>query len=243
MRFGCPDEIVTDRGANFMGKFLDYYLGRLKAKHNLTSAFHPRSNGKVERTNGILKSMLRKYVHGEIHRWDDFLDTALFACRIRKHRTTQMSPFFMVYGQDPKLPGDPLRPLITADEPQDDPQAHDREKDKAQWDLLTKKQVYSVWRLCLVDENKLIERNNQLRDICKLHSMNGEAYKSWVHTDRLRPIHINKADGNPDTWYDPTATRARWRQLTDAANTIASVLVGRPRFSGGYCRRSCDHVT
>ncbi|KAJ8651750.1 hypothetical protein O0I10_012677 [Lichtheimia ornata] len=61
MRFGCPDEIVTDRGANFTGKFLDYYLGRLKAKHNLTSAFHPRSNGKVERTNGILKSMLRKY--------------------------------------------------------------------------------------------------------------------------------------------------------------------------------------
>lgn len=261
MRFGCPDEIVTDRGANFMGKFLDYYLGRLKAKHNLTSAFHPRSNGKVERTNGILKSMLRKYVHGEIHRWDDFLDTALFACRIRKHRTTQMSPFFMVYGQDPKLPGDPLRPLITADEPQDDPQAHvssrlptlrslrdaraqaitrmqkDREKDKAQWDLLTKKQVYSVGDFVLLrHENKfgleynwrgpykIVERNLDT-DIYKLHSMNGEAYKSWVHTDRLRPIHINKADGNPDTWYDPTATRARWRQLTDAANTIASVLV------------------
>ncbi|CEG76670.1 hypothetical protein RMATCC62417_11531 [Rhizopus microsporus] len=29
--------------------------------------------------------MLRKYVHGAIHIWDQFVDAALFAARVRKH--------------------------------------------------------------------------------------------------------------------------------------------------------------
>lgn len=99
--FGCPAEIVTDRGPNFMSKVLSLYLGRIKTHHQLTSAFHPRSNGKCERKNGILKQMLRKYVKGNISSWDTYLKTAVFACRIRKHRTTGISPFFMVYGQEP----------------------------------------------------------------------------------------------------------------------------------------------
>ncbi|KAG2190783.1 hypothetical protein INT47_012934, partial [Mucor saturninus] len=121
MRFGCPDEILTDRGANFMSKILLHYTDQIKVHHKFTSAFHPRTNGKCERLNGILKQMLRKYVHGAIHRWDEYLDTALLACRIRKHRTTGFSPFFLTYGREPRLPGDPLRPFMSADLP-DDPQ-------------------------------------------------------------------------------------------------------------------------
>ena len=98
MRFSCPTEIYTDHGANFMSKVLAHYLGRLKVNYVFTSAFHPRTNGKAERTNGILKQMIRKYVQGRIHEWDKFVDAALFACRVRKHRTTGFSPFFLVYG-------------------------------------------------------------------------------------------------------------------------------------------------
>ena len=65
--FSCPAKICTDRGANFMSSILANYLGRLKTNHVLTSAFHPRTNGKAERTNSILKQMLRRYAHGKIH--------------------------------------------------------------------------------------------------------------------------------------------------------------------------------
>lgn len=106
MRFGWPGEITTDRGPNFMSNVLSHYLGKLKVHHLPTSAFHPRSNSKAERTNGILKSMLRKYVKGTVTRWDDYLNTALFACRIRNHRTTKVSPFYVVYGQHPRVPGE-----------------------------------------------------------------------------------------------------------------------------------------
>lgn len=64
--------------------------------------------------------MLRKYTNGAFHIWDEYLHTALFACRIRTHATSGYSPFKMVYGQDPVLPGDPLSPYIS-DYPLKDP--------------------------------------------------------------------------------------------------------------------------
>ena len=113
MRFGCPSEIITDRGANFTSGLVAAYTKRVGINHKLTSAFHPRTNSKVERYNGIIKQMLRKYVNGAIHRWDDFVNAALWASRIRIHSTTGFSPFYLVYGREPRLPGDVLRPYIT----------------------------------------------------------------------------------------------------------------------------------
>jgi hypothetical protein len=112
LKFGCPAEIVTDRGANFCSGLVRKYMTRLQTEHKLTSAFHPRSNSKVERFNGVLKSILRKYVNGAIHRWDDFLNAALWACRIRVHSTTGYSPFYLTYGREPRIPGDTMLPYI-----------------------------------------------------------------------------------------------------------------------------------
>jgi hypothetical protein len=112
MNFGAPSEIVTDRGANFTSGLVQEYLKRVGTHHKLTSAYHPRSNAKAERFNGVTKQMLRKYTNGALHRWDDFVNTALFACRIRVHSTTKFSPFYLTYGREPRLPGDPLQPYI-----------------------------------------------------------------------------------------------------------------------------------
>jgi hypothetical protein len=180
MQFGCPHEIVTDRGSSFMSKVLATYLARVKLHHVFTSAFHPRSNGKCERTNGILKQMLRKYVNGAIYHWDQYLDTALFACRIRKHRTTGTSPFYLVHGQEPVLPGDPLRPFVVRDSLDDDARTlkdhrlpslrqlrearaqattrmnRDRAADKRRWDFHTEHRVYKTGDHVLMrHENKL----------------------------------------------------------------------------------------
>ena len=46
MKHGCPAEILTDRGANFMAKTLNHYIRKQNVKHLLTSAYHPRTNGK-----------------------------------------------------------------------------------------------------------------------------------------------------------------------------------------------------
>jgi hypothetical protein len=161
MKFSCPTEIVTDRGANFMAKIVNQYIKKIKSNHVLTSAFHPRTNSKCERLNQTFKHMLTKYVKGEVTSWDEFLETALFSCRVRKHATTGFSPYYMTYGVDPILPGDSLRPFmdpLTEEDPEliaEDALTHLRylrenrflagdrmklqaEKDKARWDAAMK---------------------------------------------------------------------------------------------------------
>lgn len=112
-QFGCPGEIVSDRGAAFRDVSLKTYTESMGIRHNLTSAYHPRSNGVTERFNGLLGKMLCKYVAKESrNNWEEYLERSLLACRIRAHRATGFSPFFLVYGQNPKIPGDELLPSM-----------------------------------------------------------------------------------------------------------------------------------
>lgn len=112
IQYGCPKEIVTDRGANFMAKTLARYLELQDIRHLRTSAFHPRTNGKTERYNGLLGTTLTKLVEPFKTKWDEFLPQALFATRIRIHNVTKRSPFSLVYGFDPRIPGDTTPPHL-----------------------------------------------------------------------------------------------------------------------------------
>lgn len=38
------------------------------------------------------------------HKWDQFLNQALFTCRIRTHAITKQNTFYLVYGRHPNLP-------------------------------------------------------------------------------------------------------------------------------------------
>lgn len=112
LRFGCPAEILTDRGTNFLSDMAEDYLRTLRIKHLKTSAYHPRTNGAVERFNGLYGRMLTRFTYSNVRSWDQFVDQALFACRVRTHKATGKSPFFMVYGKESKIPGDTLKPLL-----------------------------------------------------------------------------------------------------------------------------------
>jgi hypothetical protein len=112
MHYGAPQEIFTDGGKNLWGGVVQAYLKRIKTIHKGTSPYHPRTNGKVESLNGLIGSMLTKYLLGKPTKmWDLYLDQALFACRVRTHSTTQTSPYQLVYGQHPHLAGDDNYPL------------------------------------------------------------------------------------------------------------------------------------
>jgi len=112
IHYGCPNEIVTDRGANFLAKTLKRYLNIMGVNHLKTSAFHPRTNGKTERYNGILNNILSKLTGLEKNKWDEFLPQALWVTRIRPHATHGKSPYELVYGIAPTLPGDPTPPFL-----------------------------------------------------------------------------------------------------------------------------------
>ena len=57
--------------------------------------------------------MLTKYTNGQLSKWDEYLDQAVFACRIRNHIATKKSPFYLVYGCQPRIPGDTTQPKLS----------------------------------------------------------------------------------------------------------------------------------
>lgn len=112
MHYGAPQEIFSDGGKNLWSGVVQALLKRIGTTHKGSSPYHPRTNGKVERLNGILEDMISKLLFGKPTKlWDLYLDQALFACRIRTNQTTKTSPFYLLYGQQPHLFWDMHRAL------------------------------------------------------------------------------------------------------------------------------------
>ena len=102
-RHGCPKIILTDRGTHFNNQMIQELCKNFEIEHKLSSPYHPQTNGLVERFNRTLCEILAKVVEKE-NRWDNYIEEALFAYRTRKQSTTQVTPFFLTYGREAKLP-------------------------------------------------------------------------------------------------------------------------------------------
>ena len=58
---GLPDDIVSDRGTQFVSKFTRRLLELLEVTGNRSTAYHPQSDRQTERTNQTLEQYLRTY--------------------------------------------------------------------------------------------------------------------------------------------------------------------------------------
>jgi transposase InsO family protein len=112
LRFGAPEEIITDRASVFMSEVVREYLAIHATQHFPSTPFHPQTNGMVERMHGVLGSLITKMSTGSASKWDEFLPAAVFLLNSRTHTTTGFSPFSLVYGFQPRLPGDVFPPCI-----------------------------------------------------------------------------------------------------------------------------------
>uniref|UniRef100_A0A8C5QE97 Gypsy retrotransposon integrase-like protein 1 n=1 Tax=Leptobrachium leishanense TaxID=445787 RepID=A0A8C5QE97_9ANUR len=103
---GLPSTITSDRGTQFTSRFWRAFCKNLHIQQNLSTAYHPQTNGQTERTNGTLEQYLRCFVSHPQDDWYDLLPTAEFAYNNQVHRSTCQSPFHLNYGQPPTmLPG------------------------------------------------------------------------------------------------------------------------------------------
>ena len=69
------------------------------------SGYHPQTDGLVEKMNSTVISMLSKVAESSGRDWDKHLPFILFAYRVSLHESTQESPFYLLYGRDPRIPG------------------------------------------------------------------------------------------------------------------------------------------
>ncbi|KAL5509510.1 hypothetical protein EMCRGX_G004899 [Ephydatia muelleri] len=103
-RHGCCKVKISDQGREFVNQVNDELCRLCGIQCNMTSAYHPQSNGLDERFNQTLQRQLLKFVESEQNSWDQFLDAILFSYRVSCQDSTKHSPFYLVYGRQPRLP-------------------------------------------------------------------------------------------------------------------------------------------
>ncbi|KAG2784584.1 hypothetical protein PC116_g18592 [Phytophthora cactorum] len=105
-RHGIPSRLRSANGSNFISEVAKSFYQTLGIKKLYGAAYHPRTQGLVERFNGTLIGMLRMHVSETQSDWDVYLPRVLFAYRTVYQEALGDSPFFSLYGRDPALPLD-----------------------------------------------------------------------------------------------------------------------------------------
>ncbi|XP_068215111.1 uncharacterized protein [Palaemon carinicauda] len=100
--FGFPRELQCDRGTNFTSTLFQSALHQFNIFNVLSSAYHPQSNGALERVHQTLKNLLRRYGMETEKEWDEDIDLLLYILRSVPNESTGVSPFEMMFGRRPR---------------------------------------------------------------------------------------------------------------------------------------------
>src|SRR3989337_259182 len=102
-RHGCPRILQSDQGTHFVNEVIKELLRKFNIRQQLSTPYHPQTNGLVERFNRTLCESLAKMTHG-LTDWDDLVQPTLFAARDKNNRSTGGSPFLLTYGRQARSP-------------------------------------------------------------------------------------------------------------------------------------------
>lgn len=100
-RFGPPQRLLSDRGSNFLAQVSNAIYDLLKIKKISTSAYHPQTDGLVERFNHTLADMIATAEINHLQDWDTILPYLCYAYNTSPQKSTHFSPFFLTYGREP----------------------------------------------------------------------------------------------------------------------------------------------
>ena len=103
---GCPDSLQSDGAPEFVGSVLNNLAAVYDYERLKTLPYRPQSNGQVERMNRTLLQQLSCLCMNNAEKWDQLIPHIFSAYRCCVQKSTGLTPFYMVYGSEMKLPVD-----------------------------------------------------------------------------------------------------------------------------------------
>ena len=101
---GTPRDIISDRDARFTSRLWETFQAALGTTLNLSTAFHPQTDGQTETTIRTLEDMLRACVIDFGGSWNKYLPLVEFSYNNSYHASIQMAPFEALYGRRCRSP-------------------------------------------------------------------------------------------------------------------------------------------
>ena len=114
-QFGVPADISSDRGPQFTSHLWTALNCLMGTQLHRTTAYHPQSNGIVERLHRQLKSALKARLIGP--NWMDELPLVLLGLRSIPKEDLGCAPSELVYGTTLRLPGEFFEESATSTDP------------------------------------------------------------------------------------------------------------------------------
>jgi hypothetical protein len=108
--FGIPKRIILDRDPRLTSHFAKAVCKVTGIQQNISTAFHPRTDGQTERMNRWIEDYLCQFVIGRQNNWSTLLPVAEFAHNSWKHEHTKHTPHELITG---------INPIASIDTPND----------------------------------------------------------------------------------------------------------------------------
>ncbi|GKA63590.1 putative reverse transcriptase domain-containing protein [Tanacetum coccineum] len=98
-RHGVPISIISDRDSRFTSRFWQSMQEALGTRLDMSTAYHPQTNGQSERTIQTLEDMLRACVLDFGGSWDVHLPLVEFSYNNSNHSSVRCAPFEALYSR------------------------------------------------------------------------------------------------------------------------------------------------
>ncbi|GJT31064.1 putative reverse transcriptase domain-containing protein [Tanacetum coccineum] len=103
-RHGVPISIISDRDSRFTSRFWQSMQEALGTRLDMSTAYHPQTDGQSERTIQTLEDMLRACVLDFRGSWDVHLPLVEFSYNNSYHSSVRCAPFEALYGRKCRSP-------------------------------------------------------------------------------------------------------------------------------------------
>ena len=101
---GVPKSIISDRDSRFTSRFWQTLQKSLGTRLDMSTAYHPQTDGQSERTIQTLEDMLQACVIDFGNAWDVHLPLAEFSYNNSYHTSIKAAPFEALYGRKCRSP-------------------------------------------------------------------------------------------------------------------------------------------
>lgn len=176
-KFGAPEVIVCDNGAQFVSKTFDELLAKYHVRKLTTPLYFPQANP-VEATNKTIKNALRAEIiarQAKHQDWASFMPFITMKLNTTPHTATEKSPHYIVFGHDKTETGNEHRILLDATPSLDDEldrreliydeaaeaQRAQHEENKKRYNLRATKRTFAVGDEVMIENKKLSNAGNK----------------------------------------------------------------------------------